>query len=122
MTIVLTHHALDRIKARTNFSPTRAQEIAEEAYYCGKDIKDFEDEKEKQRYLINVLNASHEQGCGDIIRVMGNDIYIFGGATLITVFPFPPKIIALKNKQKYSKRKFYEEEFDYWYQTKICKI
>ena len=113
MTIVLTHHALDRIKARTNFSPTRAQEIAEEAYYCGKDIKDFKNEKEKQRYLRNVLNASHEQGCGDIIRVMGNDIYIFGGTTLITVFPFPSKLTTLKNKHKHSKRRFYEEESDY---------
>ena len=52
MTIVLTHHALDRIKARTNFSPTRAQEIAEEAYYCGKDIKDFKNEKETDRALL----------------------------------------------------------------------
>ena len=113
MTIILTHHALDRMKARTNFSPTRAREIAEEVYYCGKTIKDFKNEKEKQKYLRNVLNASHEQGRGDIIRVMGNDIYIFSGTTLITVFPFPPKIIALKNKHEHSKRKLYEEEFDY---------
>ena len=113
MTVLLTRHANERMKERTNFSPTRAQEIAEEAYYCGKTIKDFKNEKEKQKYLRNVLNASHEQGRGNTIRVMGNDIYIFGGATLITVFPFPPKIIALKNKQKYSKRRLYEEEFDY---------
>lgn len=113
MTITLTHHALDRMKARTNFSPTRAREIAEEVYYCGKTIKDFKNEKEKQKYLRNVLNASHEQGRGNTIRVMGNDIYIFSGTTLITVFPFPPKIIALKNKHEHSKRKLYEEEFDY---------
>ena len=113
MTIVLTHHALDRIKARTSFSPTRAREIAEEVYYCGKTIKDFKSEKEKQKYLRNVLNASHEQGRGNTIRVMGNDIYIFSGTTLITVFPFPPKLTTLKNKHKHSKRRFYEEEFDY---------
>ena len=113
MTIILTHHALDRMKARTNFSPTRAREIAEEVYYCGKDIKDFKGEKEKQKYLKNVLNASHEQGRGDSIRVMGNDVYIFGGVTLITVFPLPPKLVALKSKHKYSKRRFCEEEFDY---------
>ena len=113
MTITLTHHALDRMKARTNFSPTRAREIAEEVYYCGKTIKDFKNEKEKQKYLRNVLNASHEQGRGNTIRVMGNDIYIFSGTTLITVFPFPPKLITLKNKHEHSKRKLYEEEFDY---------
>ena len=47
MTITLTHHALDRMKARTNFSPTRAREIAEEVYYCGKTIKDFKNDIDK---------------------------------------------------------------------------
>ncbi len=113
MTVLLTRHALDRMKTRTDFSPTRAREIAEKVYYCGKTIKDFKNEKEKQKYLRNVLNASHEQGRGNTIRVMGNDIYIFCDTTLITVFPFPPKLTTLKNKHKHSKRKLYEEEFDY---------
>lgn len=111
--IKVTNHAYTRMKERTGYSPSDAQKIAEKAYYCGKDIKDFKGEKEKQKYLKNVLNASHEQGRGDSIRVMGNDVYIFGGVTLITVFPFPPKLVTFKSKHKYSKRRFCEEEFDY---------
>ena len=118
MTVLLTRHALDRMKTRTDFSPTRAREIAEEVYYCGKTIKDFKNEKEKQKYLRNVLNASHEQGRGNTIRVMGNDIYIFCDTTLITVFPFPPKLTTNINIQKenFTKKSLIID------QTKICKI
>lgn len=93
MTVVLTHHALDRIKARTNFSPTRAQEIAEEAYYCGKDLDDFP--KQIRKYFENVLQASS----GDTLKILGNDIYLFGNGHLITVFPFPKKVVQNKKKK-----------------------
>lgn len=110
--IIVTNHAYMRMKERTGYSPSDAQKIAEKAYYCGKDISDFKKEKEMQKYLKNILHASHEQGRGDSIRVLGNDVYIFGGVTLITIFPFPPKIVALKGKHKCSKRRFYDDEFE----------
>lgn len=94
MTVVLTYHALDRMKARTNFSPTRAQEIAEETYYCGKDPSDFP--KQTRKYLENVLQASS----GDTLKVLGNDIYLFGNGHLITIFPFPKKVVGNNNKER----------------------
>ena len=100
MTVVLPHHVLDRMTARTNFSPTRAQEIAEEAYYCGRDIEDFK-EKQMRRYLKNVLEGS----TGDVLKVMGNDIYLFGNGCLITIFPIPQKLITLVHKK--AKRREY---------------
>lgn len=110
--IRITNHAYDRLKERTGYSPSKAREVAEKAYYCGKDISDFKKEKEIQKYLKNVLTASHEQNHGDKIRVMGNDIYLFGGVVLITVFPFPPRVAALKGKYKCNKRRFYNSEFE----------
>lgn len=88
MTIVLTNHARERMKKRTNYSPTRAEQIAEEAYYCGKGVSDFKGKT--KRYLENVLQASS----GDELRVLGNDIYLFGNGCLITTFPFPNKVIS----------------------------
>lgn len=88
MTIVLTNHARERMKKRTNYSPTRAKQIAEEAYYCGKSVSDFKGKM--KRYLENVLQASS----GDELRVLGNDIYLFGNGCLITIFPFPNKVIS----------------------------
>lgn len=97
MTVILTRHALDRMKERTNFSPTRAQEIAEEAYYCGKDISDFD--SSVSRYLNNVLEASS----GDCLKILGNDIYLFGNGCLITTFPIPNKLLQKTRSKKNGK-------------------
>lgn len=98
MTILITRHVQERMKKRTNYSPTRAEEIAEKAYYCGKDIDNFEGRV--KTYLKNVLQASRDEGRGDTLKVLGNDIYIFGSGCLITIFPLPPKIIKNKNHKK----------------------
>ncbi len=95
MTIQITRHAYERLKERTGFSPQRSAEIAEKAYYCGKAAEDFP--KIVQNYLTNVLEGSS----GDYLRVLGNDIYIFGNGYLITVFSIPNKIInKLNNRRK----------------------
>ena len=100
MEIIITKHAYEKLKERTNYSPTRAKEVVEEAYYCGKDIKDFP--KKTRAYLENVLKAS----TGDCLKVLGNDIYLFGNGCLITTFPFPSKVISNKNKEgKHGKNK-----------------
>lgn len=99
MTISITNHARERMKKRTNYSPTRAEEVVEEAYYCGKDIEEF-DGKVKI-YLKNVLQRSKDEGRGDILKVLGNDIYLFGNNCLITIFPLSDKI--RKNRRKTSK-------------------
>lgn len=93
MTITLTNHGYERMKKRTHFAPSQFLSIAEEAYYCGKDIDDFP--KETRRYLKNVLEGS----TGDYLKVLGNIIYIFGNGCLITVFSFPNKILS-KNGRK----------------------
>lgn len=95
MTIQITKHAYGRLKERTGFSPQRSEEIAEKAYYCGKAPEDFP--KIVQNYLKNVLDGSS----GDCLRVLGNDIYLFGNGYLITVFSIPNKIInKLNNRRK----------------------
>lgn len=96
MTILLTRHAQDRMKARTNYSPSAAQQKAEEAYWCGKNPDDFP--KELAKYLNNVLQSSKDEGKGNELRVLGKDVYLFGNGYLITVFPLPEKIIRKINK------------------------
>lgn len=109
MTIVLTNHARERMKKRTNYSPTRAEQIAEEAYYCGKDIDNF-DGKTKI-YLQNVLQRSTDEGRGDTLKVLGNDIYIFANGILITTFPLSPKTTKNKNHKKpHFQRRDYEDD------------
>lgn len=100
MTIIVTKHAYDRLKERTGFTPQHSAEIAEKAYYCGKDIEDFK-EKQMRKYLKNVLEGS----TGDVLKVMGNDIYLFGNGCLITIFPIPQKLITLAHKK--AKRREY---------------
>ncbi len=85
MTIQITRHAYERLKERTGFSPQRSEEIAEKAYYCGKTPEDFP--KIVQNYLKNVLDGSS----GDCLRVLGNDIYLFGNGYLSPYFQFQIK-------------------------------
>lgn len=98
MTVLLTRHANERMKKRTNFSPTRAQEIAEKAYYCGKDPQDFP--KKVRRYLENVLQSSIEEGRADTLKVLGNDCYLFCHGILITLIPIPEKVRKSAEKTK----------------------
>lgn len=85
MDIFITEHARKRLKERTKFSLNRLNAIVKKIYYTGKTIEDFSDNKEKQQYLKNVFINSK----GDNLRVFGNDIYIYGNFSLITVFSFP---------------------------------
>lgn len=94
MTIEITKHASERLKSRTNFTPQQAKEVAEKAYYCGKDIDDFP--KKIRQYLSNVLEASS----GNCLKVLGNEIYLFGNGVLITVFPIPAKILRDRGNKK----------------------
>ena len=98
----LTRHGYERSKERTTAGGVKAAtERAEKAYWCGKSIEDFA--KQVQKYLRNVLQRSS----GDDLKVLGNDVYIFGGETLITTFPLSQKILK-DNKKK--ERVYYEED------------
>lgn len=108
MTVLLTQHANERMKTRTNFSPTRAREIAEKALWCGKDPSDFP--KNTRRYLENVLQRSAEGDGADTLKVLGNDSYLFCKGVLITVIPIPEKVRKADQKNKNSKRRIYDEE------------
>lgn len=108
MTVLLTQHANERMKTRTNFSPTRAREIAEKALWCGKDPSDFP--KNTRRYLENVLQRSAEGDGADTLKVLGNDYYLFCKGILITVIPIPEKVRKADQKNKNSKRRIYDEE------------
>lgn len=109
MTVSITQHGNKRIKQRTNFSPARAQEIAEKALWCGKDPSDFQ--KNTRRYLENVLQRSAEGDGADTLKVLGNDSYLFCKGVLITIIPIPEKVRKADQKNKNSKRRIYEEEF-----------
>lgn len=108
--IKVTRHAYERIKERTGYALSKAQAIAEKAFYCGKGVEDFP--KQMRKYLSNVLQRSKDEGKGDVLRVMGNDIYIFGNCCLITTFPFPPKIVTLKSKKQANRRFRCDGEID----------
>lgn len=97
MTVLLTQHANERMKTRTNFSPTRAQEIAEKALWCGKDPSDFP--KNTRRYLENVLRRSAEGDGADTLKVLGNDSYLFCKGVLITIIPIPEKVRKADQKK-----------------------
>ena len=111
MTVLLTQHANERMKTRTNFSPTRAQEIAEKALWCGKDPSDFP--KNTCRYLKNVLQRSAEGDGADTLKVLGNDCYLFCKGVLITIIPIPERVRKADQKNKNSKRKIYEDEEEF---------
>lgn len=101
--ILLSEHSYERCKERVNIHGSKALVRAEKAYCLGKDVEDFD--KVLSKYLKNVLEASD----GNELKVLGNDIYIFGNKKLITVFPIPQKIIQRNNNSK--RRKTYYEEF-----------
>lgn len=103
--VLLSEHGYERCKERVNIHGAKALVRAEKAYYVGKDIGAFND-KVLTRYLTNVLEASG----GDDLRVLGNDIYIFGNKKLITVFPIPQKIIQRNNNSK-RRKVYYEEDY-----------
>ena len=103
--VLLSEHGHERCKERINIHGGKALIRAEKAYYVGKSIEEVCD-KVLARYLKNVLEASG----GDDLKVLGNDIYIFGNRRLITVFPIPQKIIQRNNNSK--RRKVYYEADD----------
>lgn len=102
--ILLSEHSYERCKERVNIHGSKALIRAEKAYYLGKDIEAFD--KVLSKYLANVLEASD----GDELKVLGNDIYIFGSKKLITVFPIPQKIIQRNNNSK-RRKVYYEEDY-----------
>lgn len=103
MTIELSKHGYERSKKRTTAKGKNAIERAEKAYWVGKDIQEYP--KKIQRYLQHVLEGSS----GDELKVLGNDIYIFGNKTLITTFPLNPKLI--NSKKRRCKIDDYEEDY-----------
>lgn len=102
--VLLSEHSYERCKERVNIHGSKALARAEKAYYIGKDIETFD--KVLSKYLTNVLAASD----GDELKVLGNDIYIFGNKKLITVFPIPQKIIQRNNNSK-RRKVYYEEDY-----------
>lgn len=102
--ILLSEHSYERCKERVNIHGSKALVRAEKAYYLGKDVEDFD--KVLSKYLKNVLEASD----GNELKVLGNDIYIFGNKKLITVFPIPQKIIQRNNNSK-RRKVYYEEDY-----------
>lgn len=102
MTIGLTCHGYDRMKERGNVKGKEALNKVNRAFIKGKNIEDFT--KETQKYLRNALEYS---GKASILKVWGNEVYLYGEGfggqpKLITSFPIPTKVwnkeIARRNK------------------------
>lgn len=96
----LTLHGYQRLKERRRAKGKNAASEIRRVLQKGKNIDECP--KYMQKYLANVLCASQ----GDILKVWGNSIYLFGQNTgsplLITTFPIPQTIIhKAKKKQKY---------------------
>lgn len=98
MEIIITKHAYEKLKERTNYSPTRAKEVVEEAYYCGQDPCDFQ--KQTRKYLENVLRRSYEEHQTDTLKVFKGDIFLFCKGYLITSFPMIKNIVKSKPRKK----------------------
>ena len=65
--IKVTNHAYTRMKERTGYSPSDAQKVAEKAYYCGKDIKDFKNDAsiKNNKPFLNVLSLVNKEYIAD---------------------------------------------------------
>jgi len=85
--IIITDHAFDRAKERLSMSRSGFIRIAEIAYEDG--IVQKEVAGSLRRYL-NKLYLSHKQAGN--IRLYGENVFLFGGNVLITVFQVPPNI------------------------------
>ena len=104
----LTLHGYKRLKERRGTKGMNASNEIKRVLEKGKDIGECP--RYVQRYLRNVLEASQ----GDMIKVWGNNVYLFGNGLLITTFAIPPQVIRSATKRP----KFYsndEEETDEYY-------
>jgi len=85
--IIITDHAFDRAKERLSMSRSAFIRISETAYEDG--IVQKEVAGSLRRYL-DKLYLSHKQAGN--IRLYGENVFLFGGNVLITVFQVPPNI------------------------------
>lgn len=94
----LTLHGYKRLKERRGAKGMNASNEIKRVLEKGKNIEDCP--KYIQRYLRNVFEASQ----GDMIKVWGNNVYLFGNGLLITTFAIPPQVMrsAVKRPKFYA--------------------
>ena len=97
--MVLTHHGSIRMKERLHIKNKKSIEhttkLAFERGFRHKNAKG------KLRQYLDKLWLKH--CCGNNIRIYNGKTYIFEDEKLITVLPFPKKLLPILEKQKAQK-------------------
>lgn len=84
--VVVTRHAEKRIRERLGIRKRRVQEHAEKVFRLGVP------RREVAGKLHRFLKKEYHVADANNIRVFGLFVYVFDGATLITVFDVPQKM------------------------------
>lgn len=83
-TIYISEHALERLKERNNWSKKTSLRMIQKVYDEGLDPKDIHGPISK---WIRTREKVKDEG--DILKLYGQNLYIFNRQTLITVYPVP---------------------------------
>lgn len=120
----VSNHGYQRFKERGySKSEKKIKNAFDKAWGSGKTIDDFKDHNQR-KYLQNVRDAHIEEGVR-FIRVLGNEIYLFGEDRIgITVIRIDSKYFNKGSRGKW--RENYEEETDclsdgyFWKRVAVC--
>jgi len=93
MAIVVSDHAMKRIRKRIGISKKSAHSLAYRAFEKGIKRKDVKGSF--KRYLDGIY---FKYCSANNVGVYGNHVYLFGGTTLITVFTLPSKYKKYQKK------------------------
>lgn len=98
MSAVLTQHAIDRGNERLNIGTSSMAKMAQRALDSG--YRQGDVSGRFKRYLDGLYFKNRT---ANGLRVYGENVYVFSGSTLVTVFPLPHEfraIVAKLNKRK----------------------
>lgn len=98
MSVIMTHHGAKRTKERAGIPKSATKKNAEKALQYG--VQHNETSGSLNRYLTS-LYFKHETA--NNVRVYCNNVYIFNGVKLITMFQLPQKYRSTAQKIARSK-------------------
>ena len=89
----VTYHAKERTLERTDISLSDIKEKSKSAYKYGYKIRRFEGA------FYNYLCSKQINGCGYVLRVYEDNVYIFDAILkrLLTIYPVPSEFLPVSN-------------------------
>jgi hypothetical protein len=110
----VTRHARERLTERAGINKRSVNREAERAHRLGLSVEHFSGKMRKYLHSISVKHQLKHEGEATVIKVYGNNVYLFAGdSELITTWTVPPKY---RIKKRYREYEFPVEEIEEGYE------